>query len=328
MKENDWKSRLGVVYSTNPNFQYETAPEAEAETLPPAKQRLIVAIDRRNRGGKQVTLVTGFVGKADDLKELGKALKTKCGVGGTAKDGEITIQGDLRDKVVALLKEMGYNAKRGNVAAAGEGLSLAASILVAVSVLLFLLALRSFLNVLPYLSDSILRARGSAALENSVRVSRDRNLVAAVFLVPAILLIYRYRLFDIAWFDTLTPDMRIAAVAGVFLVFLFVRFLLYRWFRPRRRYDDYQMAYRAGYTFFILLMILALLTVGVCYVLHLSDLTVKTILLVETGVMYLLYLFRRGQILSMSCNSLTTFLYLCALELLPTALLVIPAVIL
>ena len=123
MKDNDWKSRLGVVYSTNPDFQYETASEAEAETLPPAKQRLIVGIDRRNRGGKQVTLVTGFVGKADDLKELGKTLKTRCGVGGTAKDGEITIQGDLReitiqgdlrDKVVALLKEMGYQAKRGN----------------------------------------------------------------------------------------------------------------------------------------------------------------------------------------------------------------------
>ena len=182
------------------------------------------------------------------------------------------------------------------VTTAGEGLSLAASILVAVSVLLFLLALRSFLNVLPYLSDNILRARGSAALENSVRVSRDRNLVAAVFLVPAILLIYRYRLFDIAWFGTLTPDLRLAAVAGVFLLYLFIRFLLYRcagvfllylfirfllyrWMRPRRRYDDYQMAYRAGYTFFILLMILALLTVGVCYVLHLSDLTIKTLLL-------------------------------------------------
>ena len=117
MKEknnNDWKSRLGVVYSTNPDFQYDTAAETEAETPPPDKQRLIVTIDRRNRGGKQVTLVTGFVGKADDLKELGKTLKTRCGVGGTAKDGEITIQGDLRDKVVALLKEMGYNAKRGN----------------------------------------------------------------------------------------------------------------------------------------------------------------------------------------------------------------------
>ena len=114
MKDNDWKSRLGVVYSTNPDFQYETAEAAEAETLPPAKQRLIVAIDRRNRGGKQVTLVTGFMGTQEDLKELGKTLKTRCGVGGTAKDGEITIQGDLRDKVVALLKELGYNAKRGN----------------------------------------------------------------------------------------------------------------------------------------------------------------------------------------------------------------------
>ena len=112
--DNDWKQRLGVVYSTNPDFQYQTAEVADAETLPAGRQRLTVSIDRRQRAGKQVTLVTGFVGKADDLKELGKALKTKCGVGGTAKDGEITIQGDLRDKVVALLKEMGYNAKRGN----------------------------------------------------------------------------------------------------------------------------------------------------------------------------------------------------------------------
>ena len=214
------------------------------------------------------------------------------------------------------------------VEAAGEGLSLVASVLVAVSVLLFLLALRSFLNVLPYLADNIFRARGSAALENSVRVSRDRNLVATVFLVPAILLIFRYRLFDIALFDALSPDMRLLAVAGVFLAYLLVRFLLYRWLRPRRRYDNYQMAYRAGYTFFILLMMLALATVGICYVLGLPDATIKTLLLVESGVMYLLYLFRRGQILSMSCNSLTTFSYLCGLELLPTALLVVPAVIL
>ena len=112
--ENDWKARLGVVYSTNPDFQYQTESDVEEETLPPQKQRLIVGIDRRNRGGKQVTLVSGFVGKADDLKELGRALKTKLGVGGSAKDGEITIQGDFRDKVVSILQAMGYNAKRGN----------------------------------------------------------------------------------------------------------------------------------------------------------------------------------------------------------------------
>ena len=112
--ENYWKSRLGVVYSTNPDFQYQTEATQEADTLPPEKQRLIVGIDRRNRGGKQVTLVSGFVGKADDLKELGRALKTRLGVGGSAKDGEIAIQGDFRDKVVSILQQMGYQAKRGN----------------------------------------------------------------------------------------------------------------------------------------------------------------------------------------------------------------------
>ena len=112
--DNDWKQRLGVVYSTNPDFQYQTAVEHEPDTLPPAKQRLIVTIDRRQRAGKQVTLVKGFVGGSDDLAVLAKTLKTKCGVGGTAKDGEITIQGDLRDKLVTLLTQMGYNAKRGN----------------------------------------------------------------------------------------------------------------------------------------------------------------------------------------------------------------------
>ena len=114
MAHSDWKDRLGVVFSTNPDFQYTTEQEAEAETLPPSRQRLIVGIDRRNRGGKQVTLVSGFVGRAEDLKELGRTLKTRLGVGGSAKDGEITIQGDFREKVTELLQSLGYNAKRGN----------------------------------------------------------------------------------------------------------------------------------------------------------------------------------------------------------------------
>ncbi len=114
MAENDWKSRLGVVYSTNPDFQYTTGAPEEVPTLEPGKQRLIVGIDRRNRGGKQVTLVSGFQGADEDLRALAKTLKTKLGVGGSAKDGEITVQGDFRDKVCDLLKGMGYNAKRGN----------------------------------------------------------------------------------------------------------------------------------------------------------------------------------------------------------------------
>ncbi len=113
--DNDWKQRLGVVYSTDPNFNYAKEEITEVvETLEPSKQRLTVTIDRRNRGGKQVTLVSGFVGTQEDLAALGKTLKVKCGVGGSAKDGEITIQGDLRDKVTELLRIMGYKAKRGN----------------------------------------------------------------------------------------------------------------------------------------------------------------------------------------------------------------------
>lgn len=115
MADNDWKSRLGVVYSTNSDFSYQNEDhEEEAETLPPSKQKLIVKIDRRNRGGKQVTLVTGFRGTSDDLEKLGKELRTKCGTGGSAKEGEIVIQGDFRDRVVSLLVSAGYNAKRGN----------------------------------------------------------------------------------------------------------------------------------------------------------------------------------------------------------------------
>ena len=114
MADNDWKKRLGVVYSTNPDFKYNEPERVEDETLEPGRQRLIVRIDRRQRAGKQVTLIEGFVGTQDDLAALAKTLKTKCGVGGTAKDGEITIPGDLRDKVTALLLGMGYKAKRGN----------------------------------------------------------------------------------------------------------------------------------------------------------------------------------------------------------------------
>lgn len=107
-KNNDWKERLNVVYSTNPDFRYETADEEETAALPPAQQKLRVQLDRKNRGGKVVTLITGFVGTDDDLKELGRMLKSKCGVGGTAKDGEIIVQGDFKQKVLDLLKKEGY----------------------------------------------------------------------------------------------------------------------------------------------------------------------------------------------------------------------------
>jgi len=108
----DWKDRLGIVFSTNPDYEYEKHQEQEEETLSPGKQDLRVMLDRKQRKGKSVTLVTGFVGSTDDLKELGKILKTKCGVGGTVKNGEILIQGDFCQRVLEILKTEGYKAKR------------------------------------------------------------------------------------------------------------------------------------------------------------------------------------------------------------------------
>ncbi|MBR5333505.1 MAG: translation initiation factor [Alistipes sp.] len=101
-----------MVYSTNPDFEYSTTEDEEQQTLAPAEQNLRVWLDRKQRGGKTVTLVKGFVGSESDLAELGRMLKSKCGVGGSAKDGEIIIQGDHRDRVVDLLFAAGYRCKK------------------------------------------------------------------------------------------------------------------------------------------------------------------------------------------------------------------------
>lgn len=106
------KKPVNIVYSTNPDFQYQFDEEAEIETLSPSKQQLRVSLDKKQRGGKMVSLISGFVGKSEDLEQLARQLKTKCGVGGSAKEGEIIIQGDFRDRLVQLLTELGYKAKR------------------------------------------------------------------------------------------------------------------------------------------------------------------------------------------------------------------------
>lgn len=106
------KKRVNVVYSTNPDYNFEYDQESSRDTLDPENQDLRVMLDRKQRKGKSVTLISGFIGDEDDLKDLAKMLKSKCGVGGTAKDGEILIQGDHRNKILELLKSAGYKAKQ------------------------------------------------------------------------------------------------------------------------------------------------------------------------------------------------------------------------
>lgn len=111
-KKNKWKGREGVVFSTGDDYDYSYDDDQEIKTLTPQSQLLYVELDKKSRGGKKVTLISGFVGMDDDLKDLGKKVKSKCGVGGSAKDGEILIQGDHRDKVVGILEGLGFGVKR------------------------------------------------------------------------------------------------------------------------------------------------------------------------------------------------------------------------
>jgi len=110
--DNDWKKRLGVVYSTNEDFDYSQDESTPDETLPPEKQVLTISLDKKQRKGKAVTLISGFIGNDDDLDQLGTFLKKKCGVGGSVKNGEIILQGDHRHKVMEILNNKGYRTKK------------------------------------------------------------------------------------------------------------------------------------------------------------------------------------------------------------------------
>lgn len=107
------KGREGIVYSTNSNFQYEEVYKPAAITLPPQQQTLRIRFETKHRGGKMVTIISNFIGKDDDLSDLGKLLKTKCGTGGSVKEGEIIVQGDFRERIKLLLIEKGYKVKGG-----------------------------------------------------------------------------------------------------------------------------------------------------------------------------------------------------------------------
>jgi|SRR5690606_14998587 translation initiation factor 1 len=111
-KSKKFNSFDGIVFSTNPDHEFQNIEEEEIETVAAKQQDLRVQLDKKQRGGKSVTLITGFIGREEDLNDLGKMLKTKCGVGGSVKDGEILIQGDFRQKIMDLLQKDGYKVKK------------------------------------------------------------------------------------------------------------------------------------------------------------------------------------------------------------------------
>ena len=201
-------------------------------------------------------------------------------------------------------------------------------VLAVLFVLASILFLPRFLSLAPLLFDSLFRARGSVSLENSVRYSNDRRLLATVCLLPASLMVYRYQLWDAAFLHEMSDGWHLLCVIGVFTLFFLLRLAMYALFKPRRKVDFYRLARRTGYTYFILLVLIALVTVGVLALFGCNDLTVKKVLILESGFIYAVFFARRAQILALSCNPFRTFLYLCALEILPVGALVVSAIVL
>ena len=195
-------------------------------------------------------------------------------------------------------------------------------------VLAAILFLPRFLSLAPLLFDSLFRARGSVSLESSVRASNDRRLVAAVLLLPAALVTYHYRLYDAAFLRDLSEGWRLLAVLGVIWAYAMVRLAIYRILKPRRNNEFFVLARRTSYTYFILMMIVVLATLGVLSLFRSPAPVIRQVLYTEFILFYFSFLLRRAHILGLSCNPLRTFLYLCALEIIPTAALVVSAILL
>ncbi len=200
-------------------------------------------------------------------------------------------------------------------------------VLTVLSVFAAMALLRRFLDVLPDIIRSLMRPRSGASLENNVTLSNDRNLVAMSLVVPFILIAYRYQLYNPRFIADAGDNLRLALIAAVFAGYVILRQLIYVWVRPRRRGDVLRTAHRSAYTHFIILTLTLLFVSGVCVVTGVPDGATGTVLGVATAVVFVLYLSRFAQILSLSCNQLRTFLYLCTLEILPASLLVASALV-
>ena len=208
------------------------------------------------------------------------------------------------------------------------GMPLLFVILTVAFILASIMFLPRFLSLVPLLYDSLFRARGSVSLESSVRASNDRRLVAAVLLLPAALITYHYRLYDAAFLRDLSEGWRLLAVLGVIWAYAMVRLVIYLILKPRRNYELFALARRTSYTYFIMMMLVVLGSVGILALFRCTDAVIRSVLYLEASLFYLSFLIRRAHILGLSCNPLRTFLYLCGLEVLPTAALVVSAILL
>ncbi len=198
--------------------------------------------------------------------------------------------------------------------------------LVVIFTLLFLLNIGSFLKIFPLMTSSVWRWKSNLELEDSLQMSRSRNTVAAILLVPLCMVVYSHDLYRPDFLQGFSPIVQFAIVAGIMFLYLLLRTFL-NWQLEMHRYGSkaFVAANRSFFTYCIILFFLLFLTgAAVKTITGDAELT-RTVLLYVTGITYALYVFRRGQIFASACNPFSTFLYLCGLELIPTLALVISA---
>lgn len=216
----------------------------------------------------------------------------------------------------------------GTAEVAVYGVNAVETVYMIVFVILAILFLKNFINILPYVLGSITRPKMAAEIEGSVRMARDRNIVALIFILPLCLILTHYDIYSPDFLDSLGPGARLLTVSAIFTGFLLLRTLIAFLLKSKRmRVSAYQAARRTCYTTFIAAMILMLFTLGILVLFRTPEKAIRIVLIVEMALSYFILLLRRAQNLSAYCNPFSLFLYLCALEIVPTGLLVASALI-
>lgn len=216
----------------------------------------------------------------------------------------------------------------GTAEVAVYGVNTAETVFMIVFVILAILFLRNFLNILPYVLGSLTRPRMAAEIEGSVRIARDRNIVALIFLIPLCLILTHYDIYSPDFLDSLGPGARLLTVIAIFVGYLLVRALTaFLLDTKKMRAGVFASARRICYTVFVASMVIILITLGILVLFHTPERAIRVVLIVEMALSYLVLFLRRAQILSAYCNPFSLFLYLCALELVPTGLYVASALI-
>jgi hypothetical protein len=206
---------------------------------------------------------------------------------------------------------------------------MAADILTCISILVMMLIMRNLVSIFPSLAACLVRAKECINLEASVKLSRSRDIMAVAMILPFCLILNRFGIYGSGFIGGLQEDIRIAAIIGLFLLYLIMRIAVFKLFRPQRMPGKtYTTEGKAAHTFFVILTLVLLVTGGAMTVSGADESSIKSAMLWLSAGIYGLFFIRKFQIFTSNCSIFTAFLYLCALEIIPTGIIVVSAIIL